>query len=133
MEPTEIINRLRADYAALITSKERGEMVEISTPHATLSSKFVRVYVGEKNGRFIVSDQYDLADNAYEADTAGFKGMGQLCTLFQIEVRCLMIGRPCYYREVERIERLSSAVFDVAQFVQQVVNLACLVEEATTA
>ena len=65
----KIVINVRSSFDELWSFKLRGtDTVEISTPYSTTTSKFVSIYVSERDGKYIVSDGGLLYSEAYESE-----------------------------------------------------------------
>jgi hypothetical protein len=125
MKAMTVIDDLRAQLAAMITYKITDYAVDITLPYSTLSSKFVAVFVqgiGDEGApEWIVSDGGYLYSGEYEVPASS-----------QFHVAALAVGIG-FHEEVSEFrtvvtdrKMLTSAVFDMAQFIQLAANLSYL-------
>ena len=59
-----------SSFGEIWTYKERGKSLEIITPFATSSQKFISVFLTEREGKYIVSDGGWIMDGVYEVEFA---------------------------------------------------------------
>lgn len=125
MNPTckDVVAQLQREYGELFRCVQRGETLEIQTPFSTVTRKFVSVFISANAGGIVVSDGGWLlqADDPYGLDLAkeDEEALGvfeRLSVAFSIRT-AVGPGGMVYYRRCERMELLSAAVHDVAQFV----------------
>src|ERR1035437_7186742 len=60
-----IYKEIITSFGSLWNFKERGQSLEIITPFATTSHKFISVFLTERDGTFIVSDGGWIEQGAY--------------------------------------------------------------------
>jgi hypothetical protein len=132
MESQQVLQAWRADLAHLCSVKERVGWLEVQTPLSTITNAFVRVFVRhqEHSDTYIVSDNGDLSENEYEVGDEDYPlqglvacgrsllGAGHFDTIKQEgEIFC---GR------AKGFKMLTSAIFEMAQFIQLTVNMAAM-------
>ncbi|HVY71984.1 MAG TPA: hypothetical protein VHH73_18775 [Verrucomicrobiae bacterium] len=133
----DIIPILRSDFSKLWNCKPRGNSVEIITPFATATDKFVSVFVTSRNDEFVVTDAgwLDAEDNFYstgESDEMEFEAvLKHFMGHFGVSIFFEKSGRQFYFKRVLSRELLSSAVYDMANFVVSVVNWTSLPKETS--
>jgi hypothetical protein len=66
-ELLSIFKNIKEEFCSLWSFKERGATLEIITPYATTTDKFVSVFLTVRNKELIVSDGGWLSDNSYES------------------------------------------------------------------
>lgn len=118
---------MRRDYGQLWDFKFRGNTLEIITPHATTTDKFVSVFLIMQGSEYVVSDGGFVSHGEYaEADmgpspcyTKLFQHLEQQYAVKQIIDR---VGTCIYYKKTAHPARVGSLVLDVASFIVGVVN-----------
>ena len=61
----EIFTDVRDSFSTLWQFKERGTALEVITPYATTSAKFVSVFISKQGEEFIVSDGGWIEEQVY--------------------------------------------------------------------
>lgn len=121
-----IFNDIKDEFCSLWTFKERGETLEIITPFATTTDKFVSVFLTHKNKEFIVSDGGWLDDNSYESipdfeDDIFMKVFTYYQTFYEIKtVRAKELDY--YFKKTEKKELIPNLVFDLSNFISAICN-----------
>ncbi len=119
-----IFKNIKEEFCSLWTFKERGETLEIITPYATTSNKFVSVFLTVKNKEFIVSDGGWLSDNTYET-TLDFEDddFGKVFAYYKnfYDIKTVRANELDYYfKKTEKKELIPNLVFDIANFVSAI-------------
>ena len=131
MNATELLARWQADAAQLASARLNGVWQEITLPYSTLSSKFVRVFVqANSDGSFLLSDLCDLTQDTYEVgdELTAFHAAIDLTERKVAPGGCYCQSGAVFCR-VKNIDVLTAHLFDVAQLLQLVVNLAVLAKQ----
>jgi len=136
----ELVARLKSDFGALWGCRERGDSVELVTPFCTSSQKFVSVFISLREKAFIVSD------GGWLGNETDFYGRGaepeeeQYCDcvkhfseVFRVRIGTNTKNETVYYKTTDRLDLLSGAVFDIANFVVTVANAGALESDEATA
>jgi hypothetical protein len=132
----EILPVLLKDFGTLWKCRQRGDTLEIITPFSTATQKFVSIFITERNDALIVSDggwledeidfygvAPDVQDEEYRALIRHFSDS------FDISALVKPNGGSIFYRKCDKRSLLSSAVYDVSNFVASVVNSASVRNE----
>jgi len=121
-----IFKNIKEEFCSLWTFKERGETLEIITPFATTSNKFVSVFLTFKNKEFIISDGGWLSDNSYETipdfeDDVFTKVFAYYKNFYDIKsVKANELEY--YFKKTEKKELIPNLIFDIANFVSAISN-----------
>lgn len=123
-ELVDIFKNIKEEFCSLWAFKERGETLEIITPYATTSNKFVSVFLTIKSKEFIISDGGWLSDNTYETtpdfeDDIYTKVFAYYQNFFDIK-SVTANALEYYFKKTEKEELIPNLVFDVASFVSAV-------------
>lgn len=131
MSTEEILASWQTDVAALASARMSGVWVEITLPFSTLSSKFIRVFVQVNgDGTYLLSDLCDLTKDTYEVgeERKAFYAAIDLTERKVTPGGCYCQSGAVFCR-VPQAELLGARLFDMAQLLQLVVNLAVLAGE----
>lgn len=128
MSTEELLATWQADVAALASARMNGVWVEMTLPLSTLSSKFIRVFVQDNgDGTYLLSDLCDLSEDTYEV---GENRRAFYAAIDLTERKVTADGCYCQsgavFCRVPQAELLTARLFDMAQLLQLVVNLAVL-------
>jgi hypothetical protein len=122
-----IFQNLKETFCSLWQIKERGKTLEIITPYSTITSKFISVFITERDNSIIISDggwvasgQYDVEVNA-EDDEYFSKLFYTYESYFEIK-KIYKNGQPFYYKKADKAVVIPSFIFDIVQFIQGVVG-----------
>lgn len=119
-----IFKNIKDEFCSLWTFKERGETLEIITPFATTSNKFVSVFLTVKNKEFIISDGGWLSDSTYET-TPDFEDdvFNKVFAYYKnfYDIKSIKANELEYYfKKTEKKELIPNLVFDIANFVSAI-------------
>lgn len=134
MDAQQILADFRQDTADLTSTRQRPGWLEFSLPYSTITSKFVRVYVRHQGatGHYILSECGDLAEDEYEVSEDNDSPLPYLRAQELLErgnyprVYC---EADTFYWRVTNAEMLTSAMHDMAEFIQLAVNLAAFQQQ----
>lgn len=124
----DIFNAVKSDFCELTTYKLRTSTVEIITPFSTLNNKFVSVFVKDSQNQIVVSDGGWIDLNYYgvnineESEAIIDKVTSYYQQNYQIKATSDNAGTLFYYKVCKNKEDISSAVFDLSNFIVGVVN-----------
>ena len=127
MNHKDIFDIIKKDFCHLFQFKIHGDTLEVITPLVTLTDKFVSVFVTQRGDKLIVTDGGWIHQNIYEYPNE-FDDKEIVFVLFNQYKEYYNIKHtdnktnPMYFRAITKIELLSAAVFDVANFIVGVVN-----------
>jgi hypothetical protein len=118
----DLFNRIKKEYCSLFSYKLHGNTIEVITPFATLTDKFVSVFITIRNDKIIVSDGGFIANNLYEVrenhedkdivDTLLHQYLQNHSILTTVNSNGIV-----YYKSTDKVELISVAVFDVCNFI----------------
>ncbi|GAB3303562.1 hypothetical protein [Hymenobacter tenuis] len=124
----EILNEFRADMRACTSSKQHPKGVtEVITPFSTLSDNFVSVFVEPTAEGWRVTDGGYLAEQAYADDD--LRAYSRAIDFVEDEETAIRQDKEVFYQQVTDPAQLTSVMFDMAQFVQLMVNLSYLAQD----
>jgi len=124
----EIFNTVKSDFCGLTTYKIRNNSIEIITPFSTLNNKFISVFVKEFKEQIIVSDGGWIDLNYYEvnindeSESIIERVTSYYQQNYQIRTTIDKVGTIFYYKSCKNKEEISSAVFDLSNYILGVVN-----------
>ncbi len=126
----KIVINVRSSFDELWSFKLRGtDTVEISTPYSTTTSKFVSIYVSERDGKYIVSDGGLLYSEAYESEI-DYENQCLLKILYHFEAFYEVKrtqnkkGIRHYYKTTTKENLIPNLVYEMAQFVSMCASAA---------
>jgi hypothetical protein len=124
----DIYKDILNSFGVLWKFKERDKSLEIITPFATTSQKFVSIFLTERDGEFIISDGGWVSEGAYDNS-------------FDIEISCYskiftfykdafnikevnnLNGSIVFYKKTNKKTAVPSLTFDMANFISTMVSL----------
>ncbi|MBF9253012.1 hypothetical protein I2I11_06895 [Pontibacter sp. 172403-2] len=123
-----IYNDIRASFGKLWSFKERGKSLEIITPFATTSQKFISVFLTEQYGEYIVTDggwiDAGIYDNTFNLEEESYNKIF-LHHLDSYGVK--EINGPAetkyFYKKTSTAIAVPSLVFDLSSFICALVSL----------
>lgn len=127
MKHNKIFNRIKSDFCHLFEFKIHGNTLEVITPLATVTNKFVSVFITERKDSLIVTDGGWVEQEIYGHKLLSDHRDIILMVISQFK-KHYHIKQTCkdedvyYFRSVKDLNLLSSAVFDIANFTVGVVN-----------
>lgn len=119
----KIAINVQSSFDKLWSFKLRGkDTIEISTPYSTTSSKFVSIYVTDRNGKFIISDGGLLNSEAYESvidyeNQCLLKILYHFEAFYQVKRTQDKSGIKHYYKTTTKPNLIPNKVYEMAQFV----------------
>ena len=128
-ELTQIFSELQSSFSSLWQLKERGKAIEVITPYATTSAKFISVFISEQNNEFIVSDggwiDQQIYDCTLELDNECFSKIHEhYLTSFEIKQTNGLSDIIIYYKKTATEKAISSLVMDMAIFISNMISIA---------
>ncbi len=126
----KIAINVRGSFDQLWSFKLRGlDTIEISTPYSTTSSKFVSIYVTERNGKFIISDGGLLNSEAYESvidydNQCLLKMLYHFEAFYEVKRTQDKQGVKHYYKTTVEENLIPNKVYEMAQFVSMCASAA---------
>ncbi|MBC7553971.1 MAG: hypothetical protein H7257_08330 [Taibaiella sp.] len=124
----DIYNDVVSSFGSLWSYKERGDSLEIITPFATTSSKFVSVFITKRGDEFIVSDGGLIADggynNTFNRDLDCYdKAFLHYTESFQVKETYGINGVPFFYKKTSKQLSVASIILDMANYISSLVSL----------
>ena len=123
-----LFHDISRDYASLWDFKLRGATLEIITPHSTISSKFVSVFLTERNHEFIISDGGYLQTGDYvenediQQSRCYTSSFNNLESYYKIKRAYDSDKKVFFYLKTPDRKIVSSLVHNMASFITGVVN-----------
>lgn len=123
-----IYNDVISSFGSLWTFKERGKSLEIITPFATTSQKFVSIFLTEKEGEYIVSDGgwicEGMYDNSFDINIDCFnKIFLYYKDSFKVKEVKNQGGISYFYKKNANQIAIPSLIFDMANFISALISL----------
>lgn len=124
----DIFNAVKSDFCELTTYKVRNNSIEIITPFSTLNDKFVSIFVKYSQNQLIISDGGWIDLNYYEvnineeSEAIIDRVTSYYLQNYQIKTTSDNAGTLYYFKVCKSLEEISSAVFDLSNFIVGVVN-----------
>ena len=117
-----------ASFGKLWQYKERGKSLEIITPFATTTQKFISVFLTEKEGDFIVSDggwlDTNIYENSFDTDEDVYR---RIVLHYQVSFNIKEVknsnDKRVYYKKTTKPVAVASLVYDMANFISSLVSL----------
>jgi hypothetical protein len=115
-------------FGSLWDIKHRGDTLEIITPFATTSHKFISVFLSKRNNEFIVSDGGWLFDGMYENSfdrkiNCYNKIFIHYQNTFNIKEVKNQSGTIYFYKKTDKEISVPSLVLDMSNFISSLVSL----------
>jgi len=125
----DIFSNIPFAFSSLWKYKERGNTLEIITPYATTSSKFVSVFLSVKNGEFIISDggwiDERIYDNTFDLEDDCFsKILDHYVNSFDIRQTNGLGNKTYFYKKTNISHEVPSLVLDLSVFISNIISLA---------
>lgn len=123
----EIYKDTQQSFGKLWACKERGNSLEIITPFATTSQKFISVFLTQRGNEFVISDggwiNEGIYDNTFDSDEECFSKIIQhYQNCFDIKETLGPGDRILFYKKTSKIHAVPSVLFDLATFVSSIVS-----------
>ncbi len=118
---------IKRDFCNLFSFKSHGDTLEIITPLTTLTDKFVSVFLTQRGSKLIVTDGGYILKEIYEHSLLHLDSdivnvtIDRYKDFYKVKEKEAS-GDKFYYQSTDRIELLSSVVFQLAHFILGVVN-----------
>ena len=115
-------------FGSLWNYKERGDSLEIVTPFATTSHKFVSVFIARRGEDFIVSDGGWIAGseygNTFDRDISCYdKAFLHYIENFQVKETYGTNKLPFFYKKTNKGINVPSLILDMSNFISTLVSL----------
>lgn len=128
MEHKNTFEIIKKEFCSIFSFKTHGDTLEVITPFATITDKFISVFVTERNGKIIVADGGWIEENIYEHPLLGDDKeileivVDQYLHHFAILTTIVKGRGKVYYKSTTKFELLPACVFDLANFIVSTVN-----------
>ncbi|MGZ0014819.1 hypothetical protein [Yeosuana sp. AK3] len=126
----KIVTNIQSCFDQLWSFKTRGiDTIEIITPYSTTTSKFVSLFVTERNGKYIVSDGGLLNNEAYESvidydNQCLLKILYHFESYYEVKKTQDKQGVKHYYKTTEKQTLIPNLVYEMAQFISMCASAA---------
>ena len=126
MNPQSIFNNVKESFCSLWTFKHRGTTLEIITPFSTTQSKFISVFVTEREDKFVVTDGGWLFKGEYENeldldDPVFFKIFSHY--ELHYDIKNLQHNEGIfYYKATNKIDLIPNLVYDLSHFLLTIIS-----------
>jgi hypothetical protein len=125
----DIFQNIQSSFGSLWKFKERGNSLEIITPYATTSAKFVSVFLSEKDGEYIISDGGWINDRIYDnnfdvEDSCFLKIVDHYTNSFDVKQTSGLGNKTYYYKKTGNKNFVPSLVMDLSVFISNIISLA---------
>ena len=126
MKSQKVFESIKEEFCSLWSFKLKGETLEIITPYSTTTSKFVSIFLTQRNKEFIVSDGgwllSEMYDNSIDFDDEMF---AKAFYYFenQYEIKSIeATSATFYYKKTYNAALVPSLVYEMANFISAVVS-----------
>ncbi len=128
-ELKDIFTNVKKSFSSLWHFKERGNAIEVITPYATTSAKFISVFISKQNDDFIVSDggwiDGQIYDCILDLDDECFQKIHEhYIDSFEISQVSGLDDNIIYYKKTNSEKAVSSLILDLSTFISNLVSLA---------
>lgn len=125
----DIFSDIQSSFNSLWKFKRRGRTLEIITPYATTSSKFVSVFLSEINNEYVVSDggwiNEGIYDNTFDIEDCSFlKIVDHYINCFDIKQTKGIGDKTYFYKKTIIKSSVPSLVMDLSVFISNIISLA---------
>jgi hypothetical protein len=124
----DIYKDITSSFAELWQTKERGNSLEIITPFATTSQKFVSLFLTQRDDEFIISDGGWIYEGMYE--NTFDRGIDCFEKIFLYYAESFKVkevkninGSTVFYKKTNNKISVPSMLLDMANFISTVVSL----------
>ena len=122
-----IYNEIKSSFNSLWQFKERGKTLEIITPFATTSHKFVSVFLSIQENKYIVTDggwvQGGYYETAFNQEEDCFR---KALYHYQNSFNIKEVNTPSgiyFYKSTDKEIAVPSLIFDIANFISSMISL----------
>lgn len=118
-------------FGNLWKTKQRGNSLEIITPYATTNNRFISVFLTKQGSEFVITDGGWLKSGVYDVmfsdENCFLKVYFHFLNALEIKEVLGQNKQTYYYLKTENAIDVPSKVFDLAMFIQNMVNV-CEIE-----
>ncbi|WP_128547131.1 hypothetical protein [Larkinella soli] len=123
----EIYNDIKNAFGQLWTFKERGKSLEIITPYATTSRKFISVFLTVQDGEYVVSDggwiDNGLYDNVFNIEDDNYRKIVQhFVNAFDVREVKGPSQKAYFYKKTLSPVAVPTLVFDLSNFISALIS-----------
>lgn len=127
MKFENIFQDITTSFGSLWKYKERGETVEIITPFATTTNKFVSVFITQQEGYFVVSDGGWMHEGNYDNDfdlelNCFSKIFDHYKEHFSVKSLKSPTGIFYFYKKTQKEKSIPSLVLDMGNFISSMIS-----------
>jgi hypothetical protein len=124
----DIFSDIQSSFSSLWKFKERGNTLEIITPYATTSSKFISIFLSERNGEYIISDggwiDEGIYDNTFDIEDGCYiKIVEHYINSFDIQQTKGLGEKTYFYKKTSIKFSVPSLVMDLSVFISNLISL----------
>ena len=127
-----IFNIIKSDFDSLWKIKMRGTTMEVVTPIATTSDKFVSVFITKRGDSYVVTDGGWISEGKYDSDLPLLNDIyARVFDYYKSEygINELAANNYIYYfKKTTDKAMVSSLVFDLATFTSSVISASFIKE-----
>jgi hypothetical protein len=126
----KVLENIKSCFDQLWSFKMRGEdTIEIITPYSTTSSKFVSLFLTNRDGKFVISDGGLLNNESYDSkvdydNQCLLKILYHFENYYQIKTMVDKRGYKQYYKTTEKQILIPNIIYDMGQFISMCVSSA---------
>lgn len=128
MSLTEIYNDIKEAFCSLWTYKIRGNTIEVITPFSTPTSKFISVFITQRDDHYIVTDGGWLLSgeyySLYEIEGQEFSNLLLYFESFYELKKTSQVGSTYFYKSTDKPDLIPNLVYDISQFISQILATA---------
>ena len=121
-----IFDIIRKDFDSLWKVKMRGSTMEVTTPVATTSDKFVSVFITKRGDSYVVTDGGWISEGKYDSDLPLLNDIyARVFEYYKSEYGVNELAANnyiYYYKKTSDISMVSSLVYDMASFTSSVIS-----------
>lgn len=124
---SNILQEIQSSFGQLWKSKQRGNSLEIITPFATTSHKFISVFITFQQNEFVISDggwiNQGNYENTFNLDEDSFrKTVFHYQNAYNIQETKSQSDWSFFYKKTTKPKAIPSLVFDIANFISSTVS-----------
>jgi hypothetical protein len=119
---------LVASFGELWKYKERDKSLEIITPYATTTRKFISVFLTEREGLYVLSDggwiSEGIYDNSFDRSISCFEKIFlHYQDAFSIKKSKNLSGGDIFYKSTVSQIAIPSLIFDMSNFISTIISI----------
>ena len=123
----KILNEVQIAFGNLWQSKQRGNSLEVITPFATTSHKFISIFISIQGSDFVISDggwiNQGVYENSFNLDEDSFrKTLFHYQNAYNISETKNQADTTFFYKKTNKSVSIPSLVFDMSNFISAIVS-----------